>query len=85
MFFNSTQSLTATDIMTAVIIVNFTAANIACLAAASRQVWAFARNHGLPFSNFIAPVRTLFLAPTSTNFYRVILHMICLLMQYLPL
>jgi amino acid transporter len=48
--------------MTAVIIINFTAANIACIAATSRQIWAFARNKGLPFSTFIAPVR----APVSS-------------------
>jgi amino acid transporter len=59
MFFNATQNLAAADVMTAVIILNFTAANIACIAATSRQVWAFARNHGLPFSKFIAPVRTV--------------------------
>jgi choline transport protein len=56
MFFNATQNLAAADFMTVVIVVNFTAANIACIAATSRQVWAFARNHGLPFSNIIAPV-----------------------------
>ena len=61
MFFNATQNLAAADFMTAVLIVNFTAADIACVAATSRQVWAFARNHGIPFSKFIAPVRGLFL------------------------
>jgi amino acid transporter len=61
MFFNATQNLAATDFMTAVIIVNFTAADIACIAATSRQVWAFARNGGIPFSKYVAPVRGLFL------------------------
>jgi amino acid permease len=52
LFYNSTQSLAAADVMTVVLIVNFTAAGIASLAAASRQLWAFARNHGVPFSLF---------------------------------
>jgi choline transport protein len=58
LFYNATQNLAATNVMTAIIIVNFTAACIASIAATSRQVWAFARNKGLPFSKFIAPVRT---------------------------
>ena len=53
---NATNSLAAANFMTSIIIINYTAACIAGLAAASRQLWAFARNHGLPFSSFFAPV-----------------------------
>jgi amino acid transporter len=60
MFSTITNSLAATDVMTTILIINFTAATIAALAAASRQLWAFARNGGLPFSHFFAPVRALF-------------------------
>jgi amino acid transporter len=59
LFYSATNSLTATNIMTAIIIINFTTAAISILAAASRQLWAFARNNGLPFSKLIAPVRTI--------------------------
>ena len=61
-FFNITQNLAATSIMASVIIICETAAAIAALAAASRQLWSFARNHGLPFSHFFAPVRALLLS-----------------------
>lgn len=43
----------------AIIIICFMAGAIASLAAASRQLWAFARNGGVPFSRFFAPVDTL--------------------------
>ena len=55
MFYNATKSLAATNVMTAIMIINLTASAIAVLATASRQLWAFARNKGLPFSKFLAP------------------------------
>jgi amino acid transporter len=55
MFHNATNSLAATDVMTAIMIVNLTASSIAVLATASRQLWAFARNKGVPFSRWLAP------------------------------
>lgn len=57
MFYNATQSLAATDVMTAIMIVNLTASSVAVLATASRQLWAFARNKGLPFSTWLAPTQ----------------------------
>ena len=41
--------------MSAIVIINLTASAIAVLATASRQLWAFARNKGVPFSNWLAP------------------------------
>jgi amino acid transporter len=58
LFFNATNSKAATTGMTAVLIVNFAAATISALAAASRQLWAFARNRGVPLSGLLAPVRS---------------------------
>ena len=83
MFFNATNSLAAVDVMTTVILVNFTASAIAALAAASRQLWAFARNGGLPFSRFFAPVRpfSTYVLPVSADFYRIISRTTFLLMQ----
>ena len=48
MFYSATNSLAATDVMTTIVIINFTASAIAVLATASRQLWAFARNGGVP-------------------------------------
>jgi amino acid transporter len=66
MFYNATNSLAVTNFMIFIILFNYTAACIAALAAASRHLWAFARNSPLPFSKFFAPVRGLFsLLPIS--------------------
>jgi len=81
MFFNATQSLSAANVMTAVIIINFTAADIACIAATSRQVWAFARNHGMPFSEFIAPDRLAYDMPLNAIFISLIMALIIALIN----
>jgi amino acid transporter len=60
MFYNATNSLAATNFVTFIIILNYTAGCIAALAAASRQLWAFARNGGIPFSTVFAPVSAHF-------------------------
>jgi len=76
MFFNATQNLAAADFMTAVLIANFTAANIACIASASRQIWAFARNHGIPFSDLIAPDHLAYDIPLTAIFISLIMAVI---------
>lgn len=43
--------------MTALLVVNITSACISTVATVSRQTWAFARDNGLPFSNFISYVK----------------------------
>jgi amino acid transporter len=54
MFYNATKSFAATDVMAAIMVNNLTASSIAVLATASRQLWAFACNGGLPFSHWLA-------------------------------
>jgi amino acid transporter len=56
MFYSATNNYAATNVMTSVMVINFMASTIGVLATASRQLWAFARNGGVPFSSFIAPV-----------------------------
>jgi amino acid transporter len=85
MFQIATKSLAASDVMTTVLIVNFAASTVAALTAASRQLWSFARNRGLPFSHFFAPVRTLPRLLVLSNFFRTILLTIFLSMQFSPL
>jgi choline transport protein len=65
MFFDATKNLPATNFMAAILLITFMASTIGGLTAASRQSWAFARSHGLPFSKFLAPVYTLFFASIS--------------------
>jgi len=55
LFHNATQSYPGTNAMCSIVVINLTASAIAVLATASRQLWSFARNKGVPFSNWLAP------------------------------
>lgn len=55
-FFAATNSLAGSSTMTAILIALVTSASVGFLATASRQTWAFARDHGLPASRFLAHV-----------------------------
>ena len=56
LFYDVTHSLVATDIMSAIILINLVSAVISEAATASRQIWSFARDDGFPFSNFLKQV-----------------------------
>ncbi|KAL8824834.1 MAG: hypothetical protein Q9191_004789 [Dirinaria sp. TL-2023a] len=49
-FYNTTKSYGATDVMVTILIVTLTSSAISEVATASRQLWSFARDNGLPFS-----------------------------------
>ncbi|TKA72600.1 hypothetical protein B0A55_06414 [Friedmanniomyces simplex] len=49
-FYNTTKSYAGTDVMSLLLILPLTGSVIACVATASRQIWAFARDNGVPFS-----------------------------------
>ncbi|PLB54842.1 amino acid transporter [Aspergillus steynii IBT 23096] len=53
---NTTRSYTATNTMTSVLILTLTASTITEVATASRQLWSFARDGGVPFSSFFSYV-----------------------------
>ncbi|KAK2764533.1 hypothetical protein FQN54_009228 [Arachnomyces sp. PD_36] len=55
-FYNTTQSLPGTNAMTSVIIILLVSCTITEVATASRQLWSFARDKGLPFSSFFSHV-----------------------------
>jgi len=55
-FKNATQSNRATNAMTAALISSTMFSAFGLLASASRLTWAFARDKGLPFSNYFAQV-----------------------------
>lgn len=55
-FYNATQSKAGTSVMVAVIIVVFMSACIGQVATASRQLWSFARDRGVPFSPYLEQV-----------------------------
>ncbi|KAL8991783.1 MAG: hypothetical protein Q9169_007652 [Polycauliona sp. 2 TL-2023] len=55
-FYNSTNSYAAANVMTAIMIVTLTACCISEVSTSSRQLWSFARDKGIPFSNWFAYV-----------------------------
>jgi choline transport protein len=56
-FYNATQSYAGATIMTSIIITMALCSTISNVATASRQMFAFARDQGLPFSTFLSHVR----------------------------
>ena len=56
LFFNVTGSYAGTNVMAAIIVITLVCAVIAEIATASRQIWSFARDKGLPFSDFLSTV-----------------------------
>ena len=60
-FYDATGSKAGASVMIAIIIIMDAAGTIAFLATASRLVWAFARDGGLPGSGFVSKVCTGFI------------------------
>lgn len=58
-FYNTTNSYAATNALTAILILTLTASTITEVATASRQLWSFARDNGVPFSDFFSYVRII--------------------------
>ncbi|TKX25740.1 amino acid permease-1 [Elsinoe australis] len=56
LFFNSTQSYAATNAMTAIILLMLSACAVTEIAAASRQLWSFARDAGVPGHSWLSKV-----------------------------
>ena len=55
-FYNATQSYAGTNVMTAIIIIMMAACAVSEVAAASRQIWSFARDAGLPGHPWLSKV-----------------------------
>ncbi|KAF7915329.1 uncharacterized protein EAE98_011195 [Botrytis deweyae] len=55
-FFNATQSYAATNVMCMVVVILLLSCCISEVAAASRQIWSFARDGGLPGSLWLSQV-----------------------------
>jgi len=81
LFFNSTQSFPATAVMTTVLIISQAQGGIASLAAASRQLWAFARSGGVPFSRFFAPADLPYEIPLNAVLFSLIIPVIIALLN----
>ncbi|KAL9000493.1 MAG: hypothetical protein Q9169_000786 [Polycauliona sp. 2 TL-2023] len=71
-FYNATQSLAATNVMVTIIIITVTACCVSEVATCSRQLWSFARDKGVPFSDWLA-----YVSPTMHIPLRAILVSLC--------
>lgn len=56
LFYDVTGSKAATAVMAAIIIITLIMAVVSEVATASRQIWAFSRDDGLPFSKHLRRV-----------------------------
>lgn len=64
--FNVTQSLPATNFLTAIVILMATFSCVTIMASASRQMFAFARDEGLPYSSWLARVHPRLDVPVNS-------------------
>lgn len=71
-FFNTTNSYSGTNAMTAIVIITLIASAISIIATCSRQLWAFARDRGLPFSSILAHVYRGWDIPLNAIFFSFI-------------
>lgn len=56
-FYNATQSYAGASVLSAVVIFMAMFCNLSITATASRQLWSFARDHGVPGDSWFAHVR----------------------------
>jgi amino acid transporter len=56
LFYNVTRSYVGANVMIAIVIIALVFAVVSEIATASRQIWSFARDNGLPFSSFLRKV-----------------------------
>lgn len=66
-FFNATDSYAGTNAMCALVVILLWLCCVSELATASRQLWSFARDRGLPASDWLATVSYPFLISYSAN------------------
>lgn len=78
-FYNATASLAGSSVMTSILIALVTCASFGFLATASRQTWAFARDRGLPFSDFLSHVGASALPLRSVAFCAIVTGLICII------
>jgi choline transport protein len=64
-FYQSTQSKAGATVLMSMLTFNGLVSLFSCLASVSRLTWAFARDHGLPFSDFFGYVSS---SPPFTSF-----------------
>jgi choline transport protein len=66
-FFNATQSYIGATVLSALVIFMAIFCNLSIVATASRQLFAFARDQGVPFASWLAHVRILLSLSPDTS------------------
>lgn len=59
LYYNATQSYVGTNIMVLIVTIIIIASGIPLVTTGSRQLWSFARDGGVPFSTWVARVRSM--------------------------
>ncbi|KAL1303035.1 hypothetical protein AAFC00_003347 [Neodothiora populina] len=67
--FNQKMSLAGTDVLSSILIILFFGSTVAFNLSTSRQTFAFARDHGLPFSSWLARVEPMRQVPQNALFF----------------
>ena len=80
-FYNATKSLAATNVMVTIMIITLTACCVSEVATASRQLWSFARDRGVPFSDWLAYVGLSLIDKKYQLMVRVRFHLGCIFLS----
>ncbi|KAI2815769.1 hypothetical protein CBS63078_10260 [Aspergillus niger] len=75
-FFNATKSYAATNAMTAIVTMSLIASVITEVATASRQLWSFARDGGVPLATFFGHVNPNWNIPLNAVLVSLVLTML---------
>ncbi|KAF2096693.1 putative amino acid transporter [Rhizodiscina lignyota] len=75
-FQNATNSVSSTTGMTVVILILLVIITISAMASTARQSFAFARDHGLPFSTWLSKVDTRFHIPVNSVIFTCLFTMV---------
>lgn len=78
--FNNTGSQAVSIILLVVIFLLIFSGNITCLATASREMWAFSRDRGFPFSHWISKMNDTYHIPFNSVYLTSVLSgVLCLI------
>ena len=67
LFYNTTGSLAGASVLVVIVILTLISAAIAEVATASRQLWSFARDGGVPFSAWVGRIQPNWNIPPTTT------------------
>ncbi|OQO08167.1 hypothetical protein B0A48_06961 [Cryoendolithus antarcticus] len=80
-FYNTTHSLAGTSVMTAILIIMLLFGCVTNFATSSRQLWAFARDKGTPFSGWLSHVRPGMAIPLNSIIFSYVFSMLLALIN----